>query len=817
MQDLTQPQPAGRTLWLTDVRIVIGAWAVLVAAVAVGIYHHRQFTTELMMQSRATGVASAIDVLDHGGPPLLGSDVPYHPGISSSHLFPAGATDDQGIYLYLPLLGHWTGEHDPGVLMTWFFSGCFVLLLLLLPFVVYGLFRSLAAAFVAPLLVLWNFTLTGTDLYWVQAWSLLLGIPVLLLVHRWWTEGRRRRVVAALVPLMVAAGFATSIRSQSGLPILVAALGLVLLAGASLRGRVRRDWLVRGGIAAALVVAYLSVSLAFVAVRAYRDSRVDLSAASQPSSHPFWHPAYLGLGYLPNKYGITWNDAVAIDAVERARPGTRYLSGTYESTLRHLYLKLVAHDPLFALRTYGTKAWAILDDALRRFWLAPLLLAAALALRRPRRLLVATWLLLPAAVIGAASPLLAIPVYTYELGWLGAVGVAWLLAVCWAVARAEALVRSRRHLRLARAGPLPRSLRGLSALGVAAGAAVLAATGALAAAGGPAVPVTSYLSAEPLVSLAALKRPAALSWRFHGGLPARWRAASGAQLQPDYGETDLARDRQPELGLHVTTTTTPNADELTGPTVSLEPGRYAVVGRVRILAGGMRVIVRDANEGRPLAGGKYAFRQSDFLDHAVETRFRIVRPKKVRLALVNWTAISNASSWVLWGFEIQRLDASPLYNYYRNRAAPLARASSLKGSTVAAWSFRRGLPPGWTPESKVQRTRRAQGLAIVTNPQRFAYQLLAPSLRLPPGRYAAVVDGRIADGGLEIGILDVKRNAWIETSNFYDHERPTAGRKLATTATLAAPTRVQVVLSNWAPWTRSSQWFLEHVRLVRLP
>lgn len=812
MRDLSQPQPAGRTLRLTEPRVVLIAWAVLIAVVAITIYSKRPPTT--MMQSRVTEVASSIDVLDHGGPPLLVSDVPYRPGISAAHLTAAGTTDDQGIYLYLPLIGHWTGEHDPAVLMNWLFSGCFVLLLVLLPFVVYGVFGSLAAAFVAPLLVLWQFTRGNTDLYWIQAWSVLLGIPVLLLAHRWWTEGRRRRVVATLVPLMVVAGFATSIRSQSGLPILLAGAGLVLLAGASLRGRTGRDWVVRGVVTGALVVSYLSVSLAFVAVRAYRDSRVQLTGTSQLTSHPFWHPAYLGLGYLPNRYGLEWSDQVAIDAVDRVHPGTTYLSGAYESTLRHLYVKLVEHDPVFALRTYATKTWAILDTALRRFWLAPLLLAAALALRRPRRLGVAAWLVLPALVIGVSSPLLAIPITSYELGWLGAVGVAWLLVICWAVARVEAVVRSGARLALITDQIRLRRLRRRPGRGVVAAAVVLAATGALAAAGRPAVPVSSYTKPAAFVDLGALQRPATISWHFAGHLPAGWVAASGSSLQRDYGGTELRGDAR--LGLHVTTTMQPNADELTGPTISLQPGRYALVGRAQVLAGGLGIVVRDAGTGASLATGDYWYKQGNYFENAVGTSFSIERPTRIRVVLANWSTISDASSWVLWSLELQRLDQTALERFYQAGASPLTAASSLVGTRVATWSFGKRLPHGWKTDGNVEETPDAGRLGIVTTTQRFAYQLVSAPRQLPAGRYAVSVEGRILDGGLELGVLDATRNVWITTRNFYDRQQTADGKTMAATATLTAPTRVQIVLANWAPWARSSQWSLERVRLVRL-
>src|SRR3954469_9500389 len=86
-------------------RLIVGLWSVIIAGVSVA--HFGAASATPLMPTRANGIVSSIDVLDKGGPPLLGSNVPYQPGIDSSHLYETGVSDDQGIYFYLPLLGHW--------------------------------------------------------------------------------------------------------------------------------------------------------------------------------------------------------------------------------------------------------------------------------------------------------------------------------------------------------------------------------------------------------------------------------------------------------------------------------------------------------------------------------------------------------------------------------------------------------------------------------------------------------------------------------------------------------------------------------------
>jgi hypothetical protein len=609
-------------------RSLVLVWAVLLAA-GFAVFSLVRQSPPTLMTSRVVGVSQALDVLDHGGPPLLASDVPYHRGIASSHLQAAGITDDQGIYLYLPLLGHGTGEHDPAVLLHWLFVACFSLLIAATTIVLYELFGSVAATVLAPLLlIVVGDRLEPHDLYWAPAWIALLGIPALLLAHRWWTGGRRRAAVAVLAPLLVTAGFATSIRSHSGLPIAISALGIVLLT--------RSPWRTRTGIALLLVAAYASVGLAFVGVRAYRDSRVTLPPAAAPTSHPFWHPAYLGLGYLPNKYGLAWNDSVAADAVERTRPGTPYLSRAYEHTLRRLYLHLVGHDLPFALRTYATKLAVLLADAAGYFWILGVIVAAAIATRRTRGVELASVLALPALAITLAPPLLSIPTPDYELGWLGAVGAGTLLGLAWAVTWGETILLRRR---------LPtwhRPPRGV----LAATAAVMVVT-AVALVARPNVPSANAMyvaNASPFVTPSP-GLPVA-TWRFAGRLSHSWKAIRGIELQRDDGET-------PRLGLYVRTTTEENSVQLSTRTRNLPAGRYALLGHVRVLAGGLGIVLTTGG-GRPLASSRYWYEGGNFLTGVVGATFDLSRPSKVDVALENWTNVASASSWVLWDFELKR-------------------------------------------------------------------------------------------------------------------------------------------------------------------
>ncbi|HEY6010381.1 MAG TPA: hypothetical protein VIX18_02840, partial [Nitrospirota bacterium] len=70
------------------------------------------------------------------------------------------------------------------------------------------------------------------------------------------------------------------------------------------------------------MVAYLSIAtFAFAGIRAYRDHVVGWQGFDNGNTqHPFWHNAYIGLGYLPNRYGIVWNDSISIREVAKEHP-----------------------------------------------------------------------------------------------------------------------------------------------------------------------------------------------------------------------------------------------------------------------------------------------------------------------------------------------------------------------------------------------------------------------------------------------------------------------------------------------------------------
>lgn len=411
-----------------------GAGFAMLASVALA---HQVPDNVGLLGTRVEGISASIAVLDRGGPPLLGAHTVYGaPGaVARTDYFPVGVTDDQGIYLYLPVLGHVIGEQNPHILMKWFFIGCFALLFVVYPLLVYEFMGSVLAAVLAPVLVLTSFTfLQDTDLYWIVGWCVLLGLPLVFaaLVRPWGRWTMFLLLAAALV-----ASFSTSIRIHAGLPIVIAALAVGLLRAPS--------WRSRAFLSVAILVVSFSIDVGLMnGVRIARDEIVGVPFRHEyPTEHPTWHNIYIGLGYLPNKYGISWNDQVSIDAVKRVDPHAGYLTARYEHILRHLVFRLLKRDPSFVLGTLWTKYGVCMDDAIHRFaWFWPLVLAAAaLVGRRRSRIRWFVALSVPALVLTLIPPVVTVPYAQYETGWLATVGFLVLLTGLWIVASVPDTIR----------------------------------------------------------------------------------------------------------------------------------------------------------------------------------------------------------------------------------------------------------------------------------------------------------------------------------------------------------------------------------------
>ena len=420
-------RPEGRTLRLL-------AFGVIVAVLGTFELSRVHPAPWVIQSGRLNMLQWTLSVLDGGGPILTMAQ----PG--SDQLSAAGLSDDQGLYLIVPWLTHLLGGHDTLGTLRWLALGAFAIPIALYPWLIRQLSGSTLAGLASPFLLLIGLWLLPLgDIYWVASWAILALLPVVLLLDRRWS----RFSLPVLLGLLVLASVASAIRGQAGLPVLIAAALVV----------VRRPWArsARAGAVVLCVLAYLSFSgFGMALVRAERDHQLDgrALAGGTSTSHPFWHTAYVGLGYLPNKWDIRYQDPIGYRDALRIDPTVASTGPRYNKILRKRYFKLVKSDPWFTFRDYGAKILVSLRPAV------PVLIALAI---------VGPWLLLVdrgrsrwrrdaliiglAGLLGLLSPFLATPLSAYLLGWLAAVLLAGILAFSAVVAHWQDALAYARSLR----------------------------------------------------------------------------------------------------------------------------------------------------------------------------------------------------------------------------------------------------------------------------------------------------------------------------------------------------------------------------------
>lgn len=560
----------------------------------------------------------------------------------------AEAGDDPGMILYLSLLGHAFGTSDPLQLLKWFFVTAFALLLAIYPILWFEILSSLTAAVISPILLLFQFRFLAIhDIYWIAAWCILLCVPLITFVYQRW--GRRSLVL--LSGAMLVASGVSSIRAQAGLPIFLAGSIVVLLR--------ERLWTRRLMFIAVLGAVYISISgFSMSAVRHYRNESVGVDLSKQyTSSHTLWHPAYLGFGALPNSYGIKWLDSIGIEAARKEKPNVVYLSPEYEQTIRHVYFSFVRKHPAFVVHSYLTKATVVLSDAFRRFWFGLLILPAVLLVRSRIReeMRLFALLLLPGAALGIIPPILGVPGLSYEFGWLGVWGAAWLLSTLWLAAvvpwpRLAAATRSwgsaslasgRFQFRFALAEARSALSDGLLRPGITFGRTERAGRWCIGITVGlcafalwlnhVADPVRAesfyQLTQADLSPLPVRHGATQERWSF-GEEPMRWSLSEGTRTLRHANHIDVMTSDQ-RFGY-----------QLVSPLFRLRPGAYGVLVDGDVRAGALALEVLDVAKRRFVVENRYSAQerhsQTNFKNGRMFARFSLASDAQVQVVLSNW-------------------------------------------------------------------------------------------------------------------------------------------------------------------------------------
>lgn len=268
------------------------------------------------------------------------------------------SAEDPGQVLMLSLWGR-IADRDPTVMdVARLNLGINSIALLLLAFVLMGLgafATSIVLLVVGPLVYLHWF---GTAPHWaligVAAIQMILPLAIIARTRNWlrpsWTAAL---LATGLLILAVGSLLREAVGSMALLMTIVVGLW------AAIYGPRERRHL--AAIAAILVAAVLASQSSRIVVAA-RDWAYSLDAAEYPATHGMSHTLYIGLGIVPNKWGIEYLDAVGRDAVTAADPGITNYSHAYFRTIRELYFAKWREDPAEMIRIYVEKLKLILAD-----------------------------------------------------------------------------------------------------------------------------------------------------------------------------------------------------------------------------------------------------------------------------------------------------------------------------------------------------------------------------------------------------------------------------------------------------------------------
>lgn len=344
-----------------------------------------------------------------------------------------GITDDYGIYYWIPKISRIFNlnlSHS----IDLFFAGILLLSLLISISVVCLSFRNLFAKLIGiiVLIVLSCYAFWIGDVYVLNSAVPISIVPCLLLLDSKEKIGLPFYIFSFFSGACIS--LAHYIRIHSGTSTLIFFMIVILLSKFS---RLKKTFL-----AVSLAVGMLIVFVFFNHLFNERDNYLKKHFSSyQPprNQHPIWHSIYVGLGYLPNPYGIIYRDERAIDKVKSIAPNAEYLSEEYEEILKSEVLRIAQTNPQFVIKLFCYKVLKIIF-----YFLIFSNIGLVLAFIYPQSLSINAAFF--AALSFSALPgILVIPMHAYLLGFIAFAALYGLMNFCLYFDRAKRIRSERNH------------------------------------------------------------------------------------------------------------------------------------------------------------------------------------------------------------------------------------------------------------------------------------------------------------------------------------------------------------------------------------
>lgn len=274
-------------------------------------------------------------------------------------LYPAGSTDDVGIYYFIPkIVDIFNINLDQAVNI--FFIGITILSLIAGLIGYFLLFRTSISRWI----VLIAISFLSVFLYFFYKYMIsdayVTSLSITIATLPWFLYfiknlGYRRLFIVFIFFTGIGIGTSHFIRAHSGTAVLIF-ISFMLLS-------LKIQWKQKLVFIILLVFSSLIPTVYFNSLLDKRDIYLKYRQPEYeqiPRQHPLWHSIYIGFGFLKNEYVPRYKDEVAIEKVRSIDPKVKYLSREYELTLRNEVFKFIKKHPFFVIETVLAKIVAIL-------------------------------------------------------------------------------------------------------------------------------------------------------------------------------------------------------------------------------------------------------------------------------------------------------------------------------------------------------------------------------------------------------------------------------------------------------------------------
>lgn len=253
-----------------------------------------------------------------------------------------------GYALYLPYIGVFFGVQEGWQLLLWIQLVAMTLLIIILPFLIYSVFRNKIVAFSTPVLlhlfcgnILYGFK---TDSFWGMAWTITLTMPLIYLISR---HGWNYKKGFLLVAIGLICSLGNVMRNHNGFVPMV--LVLCILLYKFLHKELKFIHFLLAIIAFYLFYESISTFLPLIIGTCFGLTNLNNEAF-------MWHAILCGWGSYPNEYGLACNDEVIAGVVQMYYPYMEYATDEYTMACKKLVFKILFDDPWFVVSTYFSKA-----------------------------------------------------------------------------------------------------------------------------------------------------------------------------------------------------------------------------------------------------------------------------------------------------------------------------------------------------------------------------------------------------------------------------------------------------------------------------